>query len=429
MKESEERPANSSSKESKSEKRFTTAIPSKKFSFVVFLPWLKAGTLLLVIALFLFAASRTLQPQMKGMEDWWTSKKQQVQLNLSLPGSSKSEKKKNVEPVAETIPENSPLSEEDRKLLETPLILEPNRPVSPGEMALLKRQVSFKTGAVESLPSAAWTLDRFKKFLDEQQRFYQVPLPGSYQRKLEKLFEKTAVPAQAAFEKNEFVKARDLWVGSLAFPIYANNIQKHRGVVLTMMRPLINDTLSKIGALNAILSSQNGRELETQLAQEYQKLFVSIEAQDWAEALAHIHQCESLINKIMQSQKNKSPLPPYPASIAQVDEGIQAILAQQLNPSPASEADFNAMLQDLAIKGTVLNGFTEEGLKRAYQKYNEAMEQIKLENWASAEKLLREVQYPLDLIQDVKIKLDILKKIQTNSIFPAVNSDSQPKQQ
>lgn len=428
VKESDQSHILSSVNSAKTEKKFTTAIPAKKFSAGVFLPWIKAGILLLVIALFLFAASRTLQPQMKGMEDWWSAKTQKINLkpNWNLPGTAKEEKKENLQAPAGAAPAAQLISAEEKKILETPLILDAHRAPSSEELALLKRQVPLKTGVVESLPSPAWTLDRFKKFLDEQQRFYRVPLPGSYQRKLEKLFERNAVPAQAAFEKNDFLQARDLWVASLAFPIYSNNIQKHRGVALTMMRPLINDTLSKIGALNGILFSQNERELEIQLSQEYQKLFSSIEAKSWSEALAHIHESEALMQKIVQSQKSKSPLPSYPAAIAQVDEGIQAALAQLLNPSPASQGDFNALLQDLTVKSMVLNGFTEEGLKQAYQKYNEAMEQIKVENWANAEKLLREIQYPLELIQDAKAKQLVLKKLQTASLEP---SDENPSQQ
>ena len=228
------------------------------------------------------------------------------------------------------------LSEEEKNILARRLEISADRAPSEEEQTILESRAPFQTGIVEKLPSQAWTLTHFKEMLAERERFYNVPLPGSYRGKLERLFTEKYLAADEAFKTGDLAAARDLWIESLAFPAYSKDIQKHRGVALTMLRPFINDTLSKIGAINSVLVERKIREKEQAARRSYEELFGLTRQKFWPEAAATV----LTLDRALDQLENPGPLagapPPYPAAVSEVDAGIRATLqAISAPPSPA----------------------------------------------------------------------------------------------
>ncbi|MCM8775562.1 MAG: hypothetical protein NC930_04330, partial [Candidatus Omnitrophica bacterium] len=256
--------------------------------------------------------------------------------------------------------------------------------------------------------------------ISDQERFYQITLPRSYKKKLENVFLQSYLSAAEAFKSGDLGKARDLWAESLVFPIYAGDIQKHRGVVLTMLRPFVNDTLSKIGAVNHMLIVRQVRDKESALSDRYAELCRQIENRAWAEALSSILKCEEEIQALESPGMLVAEPPPYPAGIREVDRDIQATLYELLKPSPVTVADLGPIKQDLALKKKVIQGFLPENLEKVQKCYHEALEMVHQQRWDEAERLLRGVEYPVVLAKDAQEKVKILKKLK----MPALDSGS-----
>lgn len=325
---------------------------------------------------------------------------------ISLKGKDKG-KKSEGPAVAQ-----DPLTPEERNLLNRRLALDPNRALSEEEEEILKTRSSFRTGLVEKLPSQAWTSQSFKEMIAEQERFYQVPLPRSYKNKLDDLFEKKYAPGAEAFKNGDLLEARNFWVESLAFPVYANDVEKHRGVILTMLRPFITDTLSKVGAINGILIERKIREKEKSVSESYGRLFELIEEKSWKEALGAISFIQEGLDELARPDRLAGAPSPYPASVNQVDEGIAATLFQLLEVPPPALADLEPIHTDILAKRKVIESFIPERLQAVQQVYDEALDYIQRSEWADAEKKLRGVDLPLALIEDAQQKTKILKKLQ-----------------
>ncbi len=333
-------------------------------------------------------------------------------IKISLPSEKAKEKITPQESARTTAAAGqAPLTEKEKNILNRRLEIDPNRKPSAEEQKILDFHASFQTGLVEKLPSQAWTLENFKKLIAEQEHFYKVPLPGSYKRKLEKLFQEKYFSAQTAFEQGNLRGARDLWVASLAFPIYANDVKKHRGVVLTMLRPFVNDTLSKIGAINNVLVEGKVREKERIITEQYQSLFGLIQNQSWNEALASIQELEKGLQDLENPAQEAMIPPAYPQSVALVDEGIRATLRDLLSPSPQGFADFGPLRQDIVAKKTVVLSFLPEMLEKSRKYYQTALEMIEKGEWSQAQVQLRQVTMPLELVEDAQEKMKILEKL------------------
>ncbi len=324
----------------------------------------------------------------------------------------------------DAVPATDPnqITEEEKSILNRRVELAADRKPSSEEQKVLDYHASFQTGLVEKLPSQAWTLEDFKKLIAEQERAYQVPLPGSYKRKLDQLVKEKYLPAQAAFEQGNLQVARDLWAGSLAFPIYANDVKKHRGVILTMLRPFINDTLSKIGAINNTLVEGKIREKERIITEEYQSLFPLLQSYSWKEALALIQKMESGLRELENPAQEAAAPPPYPPQdIALVDEGIRATLVDLLTPPPQGFADFEPLHQDILAKKNVVLGFLPESLEKSRRYYEAGLERIAKGEWSQAQVELRQIDIPLELLKDAQEKIKILEKLRKAEL------DSVPK--
>lgn len=308
-------------------------------------------------------------------------------------------------------PASPVLTEAEKNILQRRVELRPDRPVNPQEQSILKYQEPIKTGMVEKLPSQAWTLSNFKEMIAEQERFYKITLPHSYKKKLEAVFTEKYLPGQAAFEAGDLVKARNLWVESLVFPIYANDVAKHRGVVLTMIRAFINDTLSKIGSINSTLVEKAVREKERELSRTYQKLLETIPAKSWQEAYDLTHEMERRFNELENSSTAAGPAAPYPPTIQQVDSDVRTTLLSIQAPPPPSVADLTPLGKDVFNKRKVIQTFLPAFIEKQQAQYDDAVDSIVRAEWQEALKKLGQIEGRSILEQDAQEKIKILQKM------------------
>jgi len=303
------------------------------------------------------------------------------------------------------------LSPQEKEMLAHEVTIPADRAPDPGEQAILGRSISFQTGWIEKLPSAAWTLVQYQKMIADQETFYKMPFARSYKKKLEELFKTKYLTAVDTFAKGEVLAARNLWVESLAFPLYSQDLKKHRAVALTMLRPFINDTLSKVSAMNQSLLDRGKKLKEQALSVEYQKLTGLIAQKKWQEALTVISQMIPEVDALLKNSVPQEAPPPYPASFGMIDLDLQRPLMDLMSPSPSSTADLQPLQQDLVEKKEVIDTFTDAYLKNATAAYQSALGLIRDKKWQEAVQALGSIQGPQMLQQDAAAKVAILEKI------------------
>jgi hypothetical protein len=333
-----------------------------------------------------------------------SSSKSWRSFSIKPPSDNKQAEKTVTDPIAF-------LSAQEKEMLSHEVMIPLDRAPDPGEQEILGRSVSFQTGWVEKLPSAVWTFEQYQKLIADQEAFYKMPFARSYKKKLEELFKSKYLAAGDAFTKGDVLTARNLWVESLAFPLYSQDLKKHRAVALTMLRPFINDTLSKVSAMNQSLLDRGKKAKEQALSMEYQKLTGLIAQKKWQEALTVIGQ---MIPEVDALRKNGTPQeapPPYPAGFGTIDLDLQRPLMDLMSPSPSSTADLQPLQQDLVEKKEVMETFTEAYLKNAMAAYQSALGLIRDKQWPEAVQALESIQGPQVLQQDAAGKIAILQKI------------------
>ena len=303
------------------------------------------------------------------------------------------------------------LSPEEKDVLYREVTLPEKLEPGPAEKEILDRTVTLKTGWSEKLPSPVWTLEQYQKMIADQEKFYKIPFARSYRKKLEELFTTKYLPGADAFVQGDLLQARNLWVESLAFPLYSQDLMKHRAVALTMLRPFINDTLAKIGTLNQSLVTKEKRIKEEEVTAAYKKLSEIIRQQKWAEAIEAVDQLQPMIDQLEAAAKQPAVPPPYPAAIGMVDQDIQRPLADLLTPNPVSVADLLSLKQDLAEKRDVLAGLGGDELKKASEIYQNALVMIREEKWEEAMAALSSLQGPEVLENDADAKMTVIRKI------------------
>jgi hypothetical protein len=308
------------------------------------------------------------------------------------------------------------LSLQEKEMLSREVTVPADRAPDPGEQEILGQSVAFQTGWVEKLPSPVWTLEQYQKMIADQEAFYKMPFARSYKKKLEELFKTQYLSAADAFTKGDVLAARNFWVGSLAFPLYSADLKKHRAVALTMLRPFINDTLSKVSAMNQSVLDRGKKAKEQALSVEYQKLAGLIAQKKWQEALTVISQ---MIPEVDALRKNATPQeapPSYPASFGTIDVDLQRPLMDLMSPRPSSTADLQPLQQDLVEKKEVIETFTEAYLKNAVTVYQSALGLIRDKKWSEAVRALGSIQGPQVLLQDAAAKVAILQKLEGRTL-------------
>jgi hypothetical protein len=358
----------------------------------------RALLVIAILAAFGFLAYKTYKIFISSSSQSWRM------FSIRPPSDSKRSEKPVADPVAL-------LSPQEKAMLAHETAIPMDRAPDPGEQEILGRSVPFQTGWIEKLPSAAWTLEQYQKMIANQEAFYKMPFARSYKKKLEELFKTRYLAATAAFAKGDVLAARNLWVESLAFPLYSTDLKKHRAVALTMLRPFINDTLSKVSAMNQSLLDRGKKAREQALSVAYQKLTGLIAQKKWEEALATIGQMISVVDQLRKNAIPQEVPPPYPAAFGTIDLDLQRPLMDLMAPGPSSTADLQPLQQDLVEKKEVIETFTEAYLKNNAAVYRAALGLIRDEKWQEAIQTLGSIQGPQVLQQDAAGKIAILEKI------------------
>lgn len=343
------------------------------------------------------------------VRSWMPVKEQGPRSEASSSKPALDSKKSAAQP-ADTASEPAALSAADNAVLARKIELDPQRELSSMEYEILGRRAALRTGLVEKLPGPVWSLERFKKMLEEQQNTYQVPLPRSYRDKLSDLFEAHYVTGGQLFTEGRLLEARNSWVESLAFPVYANDIEKHRGVVLTMLRPFINDTLSKIGAINGMLVEGPVRELETRLNDAYGKFFDLLEQKKWDAAY---EAAEGLLNMTREFDKiavQTPKVPPYPPQ-AKIDRDIGKALFDLLEASRPAVADVSALERDVRMKKQVVETLLPARFEESLEAYRSGFTAMDRGDWEAAADFFNKVEAPAILKRDSEEKVRILQKL------------------
>ncbi len=310
-------------------------------------------------------------------------------------------------------PPSSPLdqlTEEEKKSLQSRLLVTADRSPDEEEKKILEARAAFRTGFSEKIPSQTWTLEGYRQMIAQQEKLYKVPLPRSYKKKLEELFNAKYVPAGEAFKNGDLLKARDLWVESLAFPRYSENIQRHRGVALTMLRPFIADTLSKIGSINSSSVEKATREKEQTISNAYAQFVDLLTKKSWQASLDQIAVLRKLLDAFAQPAAGQASA--YPAGISLVDQDIQASLFELLKVPAPPAADLEPIRRDILLKGKIIRTFLAGELQTIQARHDEALEAIGQSRWQEAAVKLREIDTPPSYFKDAQEKLRILKKLE-----------------
>ena len=226
-------------------------------------------------------------------------------------------------------------------------------PLTDSEKEILERRVPLRTPKVQGLATPPWDEKQFDAFLKSQEAQYQLPFEWSYRRKLVRLFKAHYLTAAAAFDAKNLLKARDEWIRSLTFPVYQGDIQKHRGVALTMLRPYVNDTLSRIGIMNAKLTEGEIYATEEKIRSSYETLLDLLKKESWEEAGAKILELQKDLEEATQAWKPVVP-PPLPQEVSLIDADIQAVLSAQVAPTEPAIRDWQLLQEDLTAKEKVV---------------------------------------------------------------------------
>lgn len=307
-------------------------------------------------------------------------------------------------------------SAEEQALLSRRAVMEESAEPSSEMAGLLAREASFQSGSVQRLPSKSWTEETFSKMLAEQERAYKVTFPRSYRNKIMDLFKTQYLPGSAAFEAGDLLTARNAWVNSLAFPPYSQDPMRHRGVALTMLRPFINDTLSKIGALNTMLVETQLRSREEEISSDYQALKDLIKEKSWTNAWQAADRLQKKISGFEQSVTPDSSAPPYPDSVRQIDRDIGATLMDILTPPTPPIGNLVPISEDLRTKKAVLETLLPENRQEQARFYDEGLGLIQTGDYAGAEASLEKVRFPKALAEDAAQKIAVLRKLKNQNL-------------
>lgn len=315
----------------------------------------------------------------------------------------------NAKVIASKAPELSLLPEE-QETLERAIPLDFTEELSESEQGILSYRVPLRSRLIQGLPTPPWDEKQFAEFLKAQEAQYRLPFEWSYRRKLTQLFRDHYISAARAFEAKDYLKARDEWIRSLTFPVYQGDLQKHRGVVLTMLQPYINDTLSKIGMMNSMLTEKDVYGMEEKIRSGYESLHELLGKRSWEEASAQLLELEKALAEpgLLQSPAS---LPPFPREIGLVDAHIQEVLFAQAAPAQPAERDWQALGGDLAAKEKAIRGRLVTDREAVRKQYEEALAFIKNGEWRAAKELLAKIDFPIELVEDSRSKIKILSKL------------------
>lgn len=316
---------------------------------------------------------------------------------------------RNSEVIASQAPELALLPEQ-QEILNRKVTPAPNSPLSESETKVLGRRLPIRSPASKGIQTPPWSEQEFETYLKGEEARYQIPLERSYRRKLKQIFRNHYLAAAQAFEARDYLKARDEWIRSLAFPVYQNDVPKHRGVVLTLLRPHINDTLSKIGMMNTLLAQSDLSKAEAKIQATYKDLHELLAKQSWEEASAKMLELENELKGVEKVPRSASP-PPLPDETSLVDSDIREVLLAQVAPQQGSSPDWDALRQDVAEKSRIIQARVPAHLEEVQKRYAEALSLIQVHDWRGARELLERIDFPEELAEDARAKIQVIDSI------------------
>lgn len=283
------------------------------------------------------------------------------------------------------------------------------RPLTPDEEEILKKQVSLP-GSLTKLPSLLmWTKDDFEQFLESEQKKRKIPIGFWYERQVKKTFRDHYLAAASAFKSGDYVQVRDELIRSLAFPVYQNNLERYRAVVLVMLRPFINDVLGKLAVLNQYLMNQTLASEAEAVYRAYQTLVPLLDLHEWEKAAPLISSLKQRAASF-EGKTGQVPIPPSPA-LSTVDPEIRAAIERETTPPEGTAVNLRALSVDLDLKEKVVRENMPEALTKVQKEYEDALQLLRNEKWGEAREQLRAVEYPPELVQDAKKKIALVDKL------------------
>lgn len=328
-------------------------------------------------------------------------------ISLKFPGTQQKPAEKSQNGAVTSISKEIP--EAEKTQLTKPLLITVPRQITEDEEEILKKQVSIPSKIFEKPAVVLWSKEDFEKMLAAEQKSRKIELPWGYEKRLKKIFNEHATKAASAFSAGDYLAARNHFINSLSFPVYQNNHQLHRAVVLVMLRPFINDVIGKIAVLNQYLMAQGIVSEVHAIFSAYQELFPVFELQEWDKVLTLISALKNQIQAL--EQKPKQPAAPYPPSFGLLDQELQHAVQTEADPKPEAAVNLKALTVDLNLKEKVVKSNTAEELNRVQKQYQQAILLLEESRLEEARDLLRSIEFPPELVDDIKIKLEIIEKI------------------
>ena len=280
------------------------------------------------------------------------------------------------------------------------------RQLTEDEEEVLKKQVSVPKSVSDKPKISTWNKDDFEKMLEAEQKKRKVYLGWAYERAITKVFEKYYPSAAEAYEKGDSVLARELFIKSLTFPIYRNNVVRHRAVALVMLRPYINDVIGKIATINQYMTIQKSAATIDTIHQSYQELFSVLDLHEWEKASQMMADLKGRIDAF-ESQPAEGQVD-YGAAFGLLDPEIRTAVQIETQPKPEAAANFKAMVVDLNLKEQIVRQNTADELLKVQKAYEEISRLIQEGDLEGARNGLREIQFPPELVEDARAKMALI---------------------
>ena len=136
-----------------------------------------------VIALFIFGMVKFLGAHRP-------PKTQSKEINVAASNNSK---------PSSSLPAPIALSADEQSSLNSSLQIPVEPQLTDEDQNLLQKSMDLTAGNVEKLPSANWTAEQFKQYLEAQEKQYRIPLPHNYKKSIQELFQKNYAIAYDLF--------------------------------------------------------------------------------------------------------------------------------------------------------------------------------------------------------------------------------------
>ena len=301
------------------------------------------------------------------------------------------------------------LSDEEKKQLTKRFQITIPRQLSEDEESILKKRASFPAKFGEKPKLVAWKKEDLEKMIKNEQKKRGIQLGWSYVKGILNAFEKNYPEAIKAAEGGNYELTRNHFIESLAFPIYRNNRQLHRAVALVILRPYINDVIGKIAVVNQYLIVEQYSGEAKSVFEQYQALFPVLELQEWEKALGLIGQIKER-TKALENMPKDAPVA-YPPSFAKLDQEVQQAVLSEAAPKPEGAVNLKALMVDLDLKERTVQFNTSEELTKIQKKYDEGVQFIEEGKWGEVGNALSGIDFPPELVDDVKSKLEQIDKV------------------